>query len=252
MKNLLKNLTPLKKDIFFIFVILILGAPSTLSLIHRGYFSMHDDTQVIRLYEMEKCFQDGQIPCRWAPDMTAGYGQPLFNFYSVFPYYAGMSFRILGLQFVDISKLLFALTLIPSAIFMYFLAREFFGRLVGLVGAVFFLYAPYRAVDVYVRGDLAEAWAIAFLPLVYLSIYKFIKEEKIFWFLCFIFSLSVIFLSHNIMNMISFPFLLLWSVFWLISLKKFKILPKIILVYVWALGLSAFFCFRPLLRSSIS
>src|SRR5258708_5359335 len=54
-----------------------------------GYFSHHDDLQVMRIFEMRRCFTDLQIPCRWVPDMGYGNGFPLFNYYSVFPYYIG-------------------------------------------------------------------------------------------------------------------------------------------------------------------
>ena len=52
-------------------------------LLQKGYYPMHDDLQVMRLYEMRRCFNDGQIPCRWAPDMDNNYGQAMFNYYTV-------------------------------------------------------------------------------------------------------------------------------------------------------------------------
>ena len=237
----IKNYLKVKKDFVFIFLIVLLGIPTSVNLLRPGYFSMHDDIQAIRLYEMERCLLDGQIPCRWSPDMTAGYGQPLYNFYSVFPYYTGVSLRIFNLQFIDIAKILFLFTLIPSGIFMYLLVKEFFGRPAGLIGAIFFLYAPYHAIDSYVRGALAEAFAITFFPLIFLSIYKLIKEEKIGWLVSLVFSLSAVFLSHNIMNMIMSPFVVLWVIFCLVYLKKIRALPKILLGLLWAMGISSFF-----------
>ena len=55
------------------------------TLLTPGYFIMHDDLQMMRQLEMEKCFLDRQIPCRWIPDMGYGFGFPLFNFYPPLP-----------------------------------------------------------------------------------------------------------------------------------------------------------------------
>ncbi len=211
------------------------------NLFKPGYFSMHDDIQVMRLYEMEKCFRDGQIPCRWVPDMGAGFGYPLYNFYSVFPYFLGMFFRLLNFSYVNIVKILFALSLVLASVFMYLLAKEFFGRLGALVAAVFLAYAPYHAVDIYVRGALAESWAIAFFPLIFLAIYRFIKEEKPGWFILSVLSLSGLCLSHNGMTLLFFPLAFLWAVYWLLYQRKFKIIFRIILLFIWSLAISSFF-----------
>ena len=69
--------THLTHIIFIVLICVIAGW----QLFRPGYFTMHDDLQVMRLFEMDRCLQDGQIPCRWAADLGAGYGQPMFNYY---------------------------------------------------------------------------------------------------------------------------------------------------------------------------
>jgi uncharacterized membrane protein len=126
---------------------------------------MHDDLQVMRIFQMEKCFADGQIPCRWSPDMAWGYGQAMFNFYSALPYYLGVLIRIITpFSIMATVKLLFFISLAGSAIGMYLLAKEFWGKLGGIVAALLYAYAPYHALDIFVRGALAEAFALAILP----------------------------------------------------------------------------------------
>src|SRR5688572_23537107 len=102
-KSALKSFfTPFKLGLIAIIIASVLAS---IPLFKPGYFFMHDDVQVMRLYQMERCFQDGQIPCRWVPDMGAGYGHPLYNYHPVFAYYLGTFFRIFGLSFLAISKL---------------------------------------------------------------------------------------------------------------------------------------------------
>ncbi|MDO8658737.1 MAG: hypothetical protein Q7K55_08400, partial [Candidatus Levybacteria bacterium] len=74
-----------EKKEFFIGLILTLSL--FWPLFAAPYFTHHDDVQVIRLYEMDKCFKDQQIPCRWVPDLGGVYGYPLFNYYAPLPYY---------------------------------------------------------------------------------------------------------------------------------------------------------------------
>ena len=84
------------RQLFIPLAIIILVLIASRDLIKPGYFSIHDDLQVGRLYQMELCFRDLQIPCRWVPDMGYGYGYPLYNFYPSLPYYFGMIFYFIG------------------------------------------------------------------------------------------------------------------------------------------------------------
>lgn len=115
------------KKYLIILIIILATVIASRDLFKRGYFSMHDDLQIGRLYEMELCFRDGQIPCRWVPDMGYSYGYPLFNYYPPFPYYLGMIFRGLGFSFIDSTKILFILGFLASAVFMFFLGQELWG-----------------------------------------------------------------------------------------------------------------------------
>lgn len=231
------------KNLVFLLLIFLLSCFSWRSLTYPGYFSMHDDMQFIRIYEMDKCFKDGQIPCRWVPDLGYGYGYPLFNYYPPFPYFLGELFHLLGFSILYSVKIVFGLSLIFSGVFMYFLAKEFWGEWGGLLAAIFYIYAPYRAVDVYVRGALAESWGLVWFPLVFLAIYKIIINEKkaFFWVWLLAASLGFLFLSHNIMSLIFSPFALIWALFWLGLEKKPKKIIPLILGGIWGFFISAFF-----------
>jgi len=148
-----------------VLLLILLILPSFSLMLRPGVWTMHD-FHLFRQYEFNLCADEGSFPCRWAPDSSLGYGQPLFNFYSQFPYWLGQVFIILGFQIIDSVKILFFLSLFLSASSMYLLSSRFWGRLGGLVSALFYVYAPYRAVDVWVRGALPEALAFIFFPLI--------------------------------------------------------------------------------------
>lgn len=233
-----------------VLIVLVAGILASRTLLfQKGYFNMHDDLQMMRQLSMEKCFLDGQIPCRWVPDMGYGYGFPLFNFYPPLPYLVGEVFRVLGFSFVATVKLTFALSIILSGLAMYFLAKEFFGKSGGVVSAIFYIWAPYHAVDVYVRGAMNESWALVFFPLIFLFSYRLIylagvKAHPRGEVLLLALSYTGLLLSHNLMVLIFTPVFLAWCALWLWRLK-----PKNLAFVIWnlalsgitALGLSAFF-----------
>lgn len=204
-----------------------------------GYFFHHDDLQVMRIFEMRKCLEDFQIPCRWVPDMGYGNGYPLFNYYGVLPYYIGGVLSYL-LGFVWAAKMLFLIPLILGPLAMFYLGKEVFGEKGGFVSAILYLFAPYRALDIYVRGAISEVFAISIVPLVFYFSLRLIKQKSLLNFIGFSLSLGLFLLCHNIMTLFFVPVLTVWILYLLIK-EKFRNLKEIILGILLGIGLSAFF-----------
>ena len=230
------------KDFWPILIITIFAVFSFRDLLKPGYFPMHDDLQMMRQLQMEKCFIDGQIPCRWVPDMGYGFGFPLFNFYPPLPYLVGQGIRILGLAFTDTVKATFSLSLLISGLGMYFLAKEFFGRTGGIISAVFYIWAPYHALDIYVRGAMNEAWALALFPFILWTSYRLINEKKNVtkWIIGLALSWFGLLTSHNLMVLIFTPVFAVWCLLF-VRQKKWNRLPQLAVSGILALGLAAFF-----------
>ena len=156
------------KKIIPIIFLLILSFWSIKPLFNQGFFPVHDNVQVERVYEMGRALREGQFPVRWVGDLGYGFGYPIFNFYAPLPYYVGGFFNFLGLDAIVATKLMFGIGILLAVISMYILASSFWGRLGGMLSAVLYLYSPYHALDIYVRGAVDEFWAMAFLPFVFL------------------------------------------------------------------------------------
>jgi hypothetical protein len=118
-------------------LLILLLIPAVKDLLTPGYFTMHDDMQVFRLFELDKCVHDGQLPCRWVPDGGYGYGYPLMQFYPPMPYYPMELLKLLGLGYFWPVKIMFAVSFIMSGIGMYLLAKEVFGKWGGRLSARF-------------------------------------------------------------------------------------------------------------------
>ncbi len=234
-----------------VFVVLFLGVLAGSSFLQPGYFNMHDDLQMMRQLVIEECFKDGQIPCRWTPHMGYGFGFPLFNYYPPLPYLTGQLFRIVGSSFVDTVKYTAILSFIVSGLTMYILGRQFWGRLGGLVSAAFYIWAPYHAVDVYVRGAMNEAWALAWFPLILWSSYKLIKEAQFRWIVLLALSWFALFTSHNLMVLIFTPLFGAWVLLWLWKEKSWFTTLQLFAAGAWALGLAAFFTIPVVLEKDL-
>lgn len=242
----------LKLKYFWILLTIILTLPAILFLLRPGiYYNMHDDMQMIRQLEMEKCLKDGQIPCRWTPDLGYGYGYPLFNFYPPMPYLVGQTFRTFGFSFVTSIKLTAVTQIILSSLFMYLLASSIFGPIGGFISSLFYTYAPYHALNIFVRGAMNEAWAAVFFPLIFYFSKNLVLDKKIKNLIGLSLSFTGLLLSHNPMALTFTPLLFVWVIFWLFHqykkpfwtfLKtKTEIILKLILSGLLAASLSAFY-----------
>lgn len=238
----------IRKKIFLLFFVLLLILPSVFPLFNNKFFKMHDFTHVARLVELDLALKDGHFPSYWAKDLGWGYGMPLFHFYAPLPYFIAEIFHLIGFNFLNSIKATFCLTFIIGFFGMFFLAKKFWGWFGGLIAAISFIYSPYRAVDFYVRGALGELLALSLIPWVLWLFLELIdnfesKKEKITKkiMLSALF-LALFFLSHTVLNLITFPFFLFWVLlFWFIQRRKFTDLFKIIIVFFLGFSLSGFF-----------
>lgn len=224
-----------------IILLIILTIPAFKDTWKVGYFPMHDDLQMMRQLVIDKCFQDGQIPCRWSQDMGYGFGYPIFNFYPPLPYYIGQLFHWMGLAFNDTIKALVVLNFILSGLTMYLLTKEFWGRWGGMISGVFYVYAPYHAVDLYARGAFNEAYSLVWMPAVFWAIYKLATTNQ--WRYVPLLSLftGLMMLSHNPILMIFAPGALLWAAYWFFQKVDLKLFGKFLAAGILGVGIAAFF-----------
>lgn len=193
------------------FIGLLLSLSLLWPLFAGDYFTHHDDVQVIRLFEMDKCVKDFQIPCRWVPDLGGLYGYPIFNYYAPLPYYFGELIYLFSNNLIFSVKVMFAVSFLGSYIFMYLLGTKLWGKMGGSLAAVFFEFAPYHAVDFYVRGAMGEMWALMFFPALFWALVKLEEKTNIIYLLTvgiFIFALLT---SHNLSAMIFLPLSIIWA-----------------------------------------
>ncbi|HUD44631.1 MAG TPA: 6-pyruvoyl-tetrahydropterin synthase-related protein [Patescibacteria group bacterium] len=229
---------------YFIFIaLLLLAVPLIFPLFHNGFFSMHDDTQVQRVYEMAKALMDGMFPVRWSTDLGYGYGYPMFNYYAPFIYYLGAWISFVGFSFITSTKIMIGIGILLSGLGMYLLANKLFGRFAGLVAVVLYMYAPYHALDIYVRGDMAEAFAYSLIPFVFYSFLLVDKRRKLAILLGSV-SYGLLIISHNLTAFMVTPILLLISLYLIIKSwrrREYMNIAAILAIIILGILFSAFY-----------
>ncbi len=159
-----------------------------------------------RMAAYYKALSEGQILPRWAGELNYGYGMPLFNFIYHVPYLITSLPIALGAGLVWSFKIALAASFLLSGVFMYLFALRFFkheGK--AFIATILYQFAPFHLIDLVVRGDMAEGFALAFLPFLLYSIVRGFEEKdtKGNIFLTG-FAATLLIISHNAISLVFF------------------------------------------------
>lgn len=227
------------KKIYWYLLVLLLSYFAIQPLLGEGFFPMHDDTQVGRVVAMGRSLLNGQFPVRWVEDLGYGYGYPIFNFYGPLPYYIGGFLYALGVSGLAATKFMIGLGIVGAGLTMFWATKRWAGNYGAIVAAVLYIYAPYHAVQVYVRGSIGELWVMVFLPIVFWGIVAASEKncKTDIWVVGGL-GLAGVILSHTIFGYVIVGLCIVW---WLVSLRSRDSFVNSGKMLVIALGLSSFF-----------
>ncbi|QQG41078.1 MAG: hypothetical protein HYV37_02010 [Candidatus Levyibacteriota bacterium] len=218
----------MKKQILYILLFLAVCVPVLLPLFHPGFFQSDDgEWMIIRFSAFHQAIINGQFPVRFLQRLNFGYGYPVANFlYPGFMYF-GEILKLLGFGFVDTIKITLGISLVESVVFSYFWLRSLFGKWPAIIGAFFYLYAPYHLFDVYKRGSVGETLAIAIVPFILWQI----ERKSLFWTSL---GVALLILSHNTLAVLFLPVIIIYG-----FLRRAT--SYVLQATCYGLGLSAFF-----------
>lgn len=229
------------KSYFAVVALALIFFLSSYSFFHTSFFHVHDFTHAARIAEMARALEEGQFPVRWSANFGYGFGMPLFNFYAPLPYFIGALFFKMGFSVITSIKLLCLSINLITLIGSYLLGRKMLGRSGALLLTAAYTLAPYRAVNLFVRGAFSEVFAMAFLPLVLFAIIAYVKNQNKKYLLLLLIAIFAITLSHNLTAMIFLPTAALFTFLYLCYQGKLNLLWSIAGQFLLALSLSAFY-----------
>lgn len=225
--------------------LIIMGLIPLYPLFFPGLPLTHDgQDHVARIANFYASLSDGNIIPRWAASLNWGYGHPILMFLYPLPSYMSSLFHLIGFNFVDSLKIVFGLTYILSGVFMYFWIRNIFGEKGGVIAGMLYMFAPYRFVDLFVRGAIGEHVAFLFVPLIFYFMYKISASARKNGAYNIGLALSVagLILSHNAVTLMFLPLIGAYGIILLMYAENRKVLLSALCFFILlGIGLSAFF-----------
>ncbi len=194
-----------------------------------------------RIEGIKESLLAGQFPVRIQGYQMDGYGYAAGVFYPGLFLYFPAVLRLLGIP-VGLSYNLFILFIqVLTAGFAYYAFTLFFrSHKMGAVAASLYVLCGYRLYNIFIRGDVGEAAAMAFLPLALFSVYDVLYRNSSRWWLV-ILSYTGLLETHLLTSMVCiiYAFVLLGiraiqrrEIFWK---KIFSVLGITFLLNAWFL-----------------
>lgn len=231
----------LNSHFWAILFLIVLSIPALKSLSLDGFYTSHDGiTHTARIAQYYKALKDGQLPPRFADSFYNGIGSPIFVYIYPLPYLAGSAVHALGFSFVNSFKILMAAGFLFSATFSYLWLNEVFkSKRAALVGAIFYVWVPYRFSLIYVRASLSEHLAYTFLPFLLFFVTKLNKKFSLRLVASTAISFALVLLSQNLVALISIPVVLGYTLVLGFLSKSFKYFFLVVAASLWGFAISS-------------
>lgn len=247
----MKNFKLTKKKVHYILIILctiILAVPMfQLSLVDTNDGKLH----ILRIMGVENAVNSGEFPPVIAPDFCKTWGYAINLFYNPIPTYIPL---ILNFIFHDIAfsiKLFMCFAMLFAGITMYrFLSNFTKNENIGFIGSILYITFPYYLSDIYIRGAVAEIYALAFVPLVFHGLYNLLHEDRKKHYYIAIGAIGLV-LSHTITTVYVAIFCLIYILIYYKKLKNKDIIKKGVIDLFFVLLITAFFTI-PLLANKMN
>ena len=207
------TMKPLQKDSYLVWVLFWSIIPIAWLFMGEGLWHTHDGlVHIPRIAAFYRALMEGHIPPRVAGYLNYGYGMPLFIFIYHIPYYVSSLFITLGLSLADSFRLALSITYPLSGIAIYLFGRSFFeNRKYAFWMFLFYQFAPYRFVDLHMRGSFGESYTYIFLPLALWGLTELFKTSQYRWFIVATLSTAFLIMSHNSISLAYFGILCLFT-----------------------------------------
>lgn len=245
-----------RKPLFWIFLASLLPV---VSLFHPGMPFVHDgQDHVARIANFYAALREGIIVPRWAGSLNWGYGHPILMFLYPLPEYVASAFHFIGFSLVDSTKLVFGFSFIASAVTMFLWLNAAYGTEAGIIGTLLYTFAPYRFVDLHVRGALGEHVAFIFPPLGMYLLWRLSRTKHIYGLyplsVATALSIAGLILSHNAVAIMFLPIIGIYGVYlWVAEVTdRWSFAISSILAVTLGFGLSAFFWLPALMEGKFT
>lgn len=237
-----------KRGLIFLFFIVLIGLVPLLDLFNNGLPLTHDGKDhVARIANFYQSLSEGNVIPRWGAHLNWGFGHPVLMFLYPLSSYAASLFHFVGFSLIDSLKIVFAVSFVLSGVGMYLWVNRLFGSYSGVLAAILYMTAPYRFVNLYVRGAIGEHVSFAFIPFVLFFVTKIFLNKKSSKRLLFVHLVGVsvftalLILSHNALSILFLVFAAFYTLILFYNNKDARKLALVFISVVYGFLLSVFF-----------
>ena len=229
-----------EREGFVIFLVVALSLLSVYQLLLPGFYEPQDLHHLADIYEMARALVSGQLPPRWGPDFLYGFGYPLFNFYYPGPFYLGAFVYFLSGNLRLSYEAVFEISAVVGSVGFYIFLRNHFSKMAALPASVLFIFTPYKAVEIFVRGAMGEFLSLALFPWILFFTEKYIDSRKRKWFVLLGAAAFLTIISHNYFWVLIFIFCGLYFLLRGCFDKNYHYLKSFVVAAVFSLLASAY------------
>ncbi|MBI3619812.1 glycosyltransferase family 39 protein [Candidatus Roizmanbacteria bacterium] len=204
-------------DLFNITLLLIISSLLVVDLfVNRGQPATFDGpTHLTNIAHFANSIRNWEIPVTWT-DGFANYGMPLGLMAQQTTSYLGGAMNLLFQNTILSYNVVYFIGAVLSAVLFYYFLRLYFNPDASLAGSVLFTLAPYRIINIYIRGALPEFFASVFLPVIFIGFYSIFNKQRFKGFALATVGSGLLILTHPMMFLVSsflfLPYLLF--LFW--------------------------------------
>lgn len=163
----------LNKNRFEIAAILFITVLASLPLFKEGIYSGDDlDFHLMRIESIAEGLKNGIFPLRISSFIFHGYGYPTSIYYNDILLYIPAMLRLIGYNVEDAYRSYIVLVNLSTAWVAYFCFKKMVSNTnIAMIGALAYVTATYRLVNVYTRAAVGEYSAMIFFPIIALAVY---------------------------------------------------------------------------------
>ncbi len=238
MKNFVKS------HIFFLAVVVVLNSILVSDYLYHGTKAANFDAiaHITTIAQFHKAMSDGEFPVAWG-DGFANYGLPLGTIAHQLPAYLGGLLTFITHDPLLSFNLVYLISAILSAILFYGFLTLFFSGETALLATIFYSLAPYRIMNLYMRGAMPEFASAVWVPLFLIAMYYIMKHGRLLWYFVFMLGVLGLILTHPMMLIVYAPILGVWA---LVNFRSnIRVWVRVIVASLIAFCISAYY-FLPL------
>jgi len=210
-----------KVDRLFYLLIVFISALFVADLFISGYLpaTMDGLIHVETIAQFSDALAQGDFPVIWLNNF-ANYGLPVGIFSHQLPIYLGAIINLMSNSPVFSTNVVTFIGIVLANVLFYKFLRIYFPELTSFLATVLFILAPYRILNVYIRGAVPESFALLFLPYILICLHRVFSQRKQNSIFLLILGLIGLMLTHPMMVIIYSFIIIPYFIFLLVQNEK--------------------------------